>query len=507
MMRSILLSFLCFVFAISGTSSLANSDSLKKTAITELPLIHPDDPVLAAMDSMLALKYLANIGEEYRFLDSAEVQACFESHHELNETELREALQRLDGNTPFNLVYNDRVRAFINLYINKRPNVSAKVLGLSALYFPMFEEALDRHKLPKEFKYLAIVESALNPVARSRAGALGLWQFMYATGKIYGLKQDSYMDERLDPIKATEAACEYFKYLYRIYGNWDLVLAAYNCGPGNVNKAIRRSGGKRDYWDIYNYLPRETRGYVPAFIAVNYMMNYAENYNIYPLQPVCTYFETDTLQLSGKIYLKELAQQSNCDYELLKYLNPAYRFGIVPDDGRLHVIRMPLRAIGTFVSNELQMKSLISSVKPGELEPVWVYKEVRKLHRVRSGEYLGLIARKYGTSVQQIQSWNGLSGSNIAVGQNLVVYVREKVLEEAEVVEQDTESAENTENKTQSPTNNSEDFIYYIIQSGDTLWDISKNRGIPLDKLKELNSHINGKQLKPGDKIILGTQG
>lgn len=505
-MRYLILTLILFNLLASNLIG-SDSDSLKGNLTAKEQVILADDPILASIDSMMAMKYLASYGEEYRFFDSAEVNACFEDHVELEEELLKERLSILDGLSPFNLIYNNRVHAFINLYINKRPQVSAKVLGLSSMYFPMFEEALDRHNLPKEFKYLAVVESALNPVARSRAGALGLWQFMYGTGKIYGLKQTSYMDDRMDPIKATEAACEYFKYLYRIYGNWDLVLAAYNCGPGNVNKAIRRSGGRRDYWDIYRYLPRETRGYVPAFIAVNYMMNYAETHSIYPLEPQCTYFETDTLRLKGKIYLKQLANQIQCDYELLKFLNPAYRFGIVPDDGELHVIRMPLKSTGIFVSNETKLKEDVSNIDPGEQEPVWVWKEVRKTHYVLSGEYLGLIARKYGTSVHKIQTWNNLRGSNIRVGQRLVVYARERVLVEGEPKAEKTAEVKKQSESTEKKKSENQDFIFYTIQNGDTLWDISKNKGIPLNKLKELNTHLNSKRLKPGDKIIVGVQG
>lgn len=506
-MRNYLLLIILF-FGRHSASLASNSDSLKSSPKPADQIILPDDPILASIDSMMALKYLVSYGEEYRFFDSAEVYSCFETNSELDESLLQERLKQLDGQTPFELIYNDRVRAFINLYINKRPQVSAKVLGLSSLYFPLFEERLDKHNLPKEFKYLAVVESALNPTARSSAGALGLWQFMYGTGKIYGLKQSSYMDERLDPHKATEAACEYFKYLYKIYGNWDLVLAAYNCGPGNVNKAIRRSGGRRNYWEIYRYLPRETRGYVPAFIAVNYMMNYAETHNIFPLEPVCTYFETDTLHMQGKVYLKQLSQQVQADYELVKFLNPAYRFGIVPDDGQTHVIRLPLKATGVYVSNETRLKEDVSTINPGEQEPVWVWKEVRKTHYVRSGEYLGLIARKYGTSVHKIQTWNNLSGSNIRVGQRLLVYSRERVMVEGEP--KPVPSTESTAQKEKTTAKNPApnlDFIYYTIQNGDTLWDISKNKGIPLNKLKELNTHLNTRRLKPGDKIIVGLQG
>ena len=223
------------------------------------------------------------------------------------EATYQSRLQYLDGQTPFDLTYNPVVQSYIDLYAVRKREMTSRMLGLSDLYFPVFEEYLDRHGMPLEMKYLAVVESALNPAARSRAGAVGLWQFMLPTGKMFGLKADSYVDERHDLHKSTEAACNYLTYLYKIYDNWELALAAYNCGPGNVNKAIRRSGGRKDYWEIYDHLPRETRGYVPAFIAVNYVFAHAADHNLYPVAPTYCAHEVDTVQVCYPLDLSNIA--------------------------------------------------------------------------------------------------------------------------------------------------------------------------------------------------------
>ena len=270
----------------------------------EVPLALPaDDPVMARLDDLANLHWVKHSPFT---IDTA--------HHNVHgfapdqvptwsEDIMQQRVAVLDLNSPFSLVYNRVVQSYIDLYMVRKREMSSRMLGLAELYFPTFEEYLDRHGIPLEMKYLAVVESALNPSARSRAGAVGLWQFMLPTGKIYGLKADSYIDERHDVYKSTEAACRYLKYLYRIYGDWELALAAYNCGPGNVNKAIRRAGGVKDYWKIYDYLPRETRGYVPAFIAVNYLFAHHAEHNIYPIAPTYCAYEVDTVQVLSLIHI------------------------------------------------------------------------------------------------------------------------------------------------------------------------------------------------------------
>lgn len=341
---------------------------------------------------------------------------------------VRERLANLDATTPFNLTFNRVVRSFIDLYTVRKRDMSARMLGLAELYFPVFEQALDRHGIPLEMKYLAVVESALNPSARSRAGAVGLWQFMLPTGKIYGLHADSYIDERHDVYKSTEAACRYLKHLHRLYNDWDMAMAAYNCGPGNVNKAIRRSGGKKGYWDIYDHLPRETRGYVPAFIAVNYLFAHHADHNIYPVAPTYCKYEMDTVQVCYPLDLSHLADRTGLARQDILDMNPTFKRGLVPDLEQPVSIYLPKQAAGILVANEATFRyAYLGSIQgdPARQEAISVSREeappVKRTHTVRSGESLGLIARKYGVSVRDLKVWNGLRGDLIRTGQRLVV--------------------------------------------------------------------------------------
>lgn len=340
-------------------------------------------------------------------------------------------LQRMP--TVMEMPYNEIVRKFIDQYTGRLRNQVAFMLSACNFYMPIFEEALDAYNLPLELKYLPIIESALNPSAVSRAGAVGLWQFMLKTGKLYGLQSNSLVDERRDPIKATWAAARYLKEMYDIYQDWNLVIAAYNCGPGNINKAIRRAGGKTDYWAIYNYLPRETRGYVPAFIAANYVMTYYCKHNICPMEtniPVVT----DTVLVSRNLHFQQIADLCNLPIEEIKSLNPQYKRQIIPGESGLQSLRLPVSTISTFIdkqdtiynhrSAELfknrrvvaaggnNTRSNSGTAGSGELT----------YHKIRSGENLGSIARKYGVSVTNLKKWNGLRNNNITAGKQLKIY-------------------------------------------------------------------------------------
>ncbi|MGB0402896.1 MAG: LysM peptidoglycan-binding domain-containing protein [Salibacteraceae bacterium] len=410
----------------------------------------------------------------------------------LTDSLLKARLTELNELTPFDLGYNQRVHAFINLYAVKRRTLSSKTMGLSQLYFPLMEEILDKYDMPYEIKYLAVVESALNPTARSRAGAKGLWQFMYSTGKMYGLTVNSYIDERNDPYKATEAACGYLSYLYKYFDDWNLALAAYNCGPGNVNKAIRRSGGKRDYWEIYPYLPRETRGYVPAFIAVNYVFNYASEHNLYPQSPVITNYETDTIIINDRVSFDYLSSVLDITAEEIQYLNPEYKRGVIPADGRLHVLKLPKEQLALYLVNEKAIKE--HYVAPiDQSDEILAQQERIEIYRVRNGDYLGKIASRHGVSVRQIRDWNGLRSDNLKIGQRLTIYSN------AAPAPKKKSSVNLAKNSTQGSG-----YTYYQIQKGDTLWDIAKAKGISTNELKSLNKNLNERNLKPGDKIIIG---
>ena len=289
-------------------------------------------------------------------------------------------------------------------------------------YFPMFEEQLSIYDIPLEIKYLAIVESALKPRARSRVGAQGLWQFMYQTGKQYELNVSSYVDERQDPLRATEAACKYLSYLYKLYEDWDLALAAYNSGPGNVNKAIRRSGGQKNYWSLRNYLPRETAGYVPIFYATLYIFKYAEEHGIVPEKEVINHFETDTIHIKKQVTFEQINKYLDVDIEMLQFLNPQYKLDIIPYvKGKDYYIRLPLYNVGQFTSNESELYAFVEEEekKREKALPKYVEENNRITYRVVSGDYLGKISNKYGVSVSSLKRWNGLRSNRLKIGQRL----------------------------------------------------------------------------------------
>lgn len=337
--------------------------------------------------------------------------------------------------TVMEMPYNEIVRKFIDMYSGRLRNHVAFMLSACNFYMPIFEEALDAYNLPLELKYLPIIESALNPSAISRAGASGLWQFMMATGKIYGLESNSLVDERRDPIKATWAAARYLRDMYEIYKDWNLVIAAYNCGPGTINKAIRRAGGKTDYWEIYNFLPKETRGYVPAFIAANYVMTYYCKHNICPMETNIP-DATDTIQINTSLHFEQIADVCGIHVDEIKSLNPQYKKGIIPGNTTPQTLRLPMNYISTFIdkqdtiyahrSDELFKNRQTVAVSDTRSSRASSSRNSSSgnvtYHKIRSGENLGAIARKYGVSVNQLKSWNGLSGTKIAAGKRLKIY-------------------------------------------------------------------------------------
>lgn len=447
-----------------------------------------DDPILAMLDSLEAAMFF-------------EASSFTTDTHRLNvmkwgrdtvpvftDKQYRDRILKLDANTPFRLVYNDAVRKYIDAYAIRHREKVSRMLGLAELYFPLFEETLDRYNLPLELKYLAIVESALNPKARSRSGAVGLWQFMYRTGKIYDLNTTSYVDERSDPFKATEAACQYFQYLYAMFGNWELVLAAYNGGPGTLNKAIRRSGGKRDYWQLRPYLPIETQGYVPAFIAVNYVMKYAAQHNIYPVKPDFFAYELDTVVVRKRVDLRHISDALEIPYEELAFLNPTFRTSIVPATQQGIPITLPKRKAGILVSN-LTAFYEVAEPRVSEAHLTASSTGDRQVHRVKSGETLSSIAARYRCGVNDICTWNGIRGHIIREGQNLILYTDPAVA-----------AAKAREADMDSPAKDG----VHVVQPGDTLWQIAKQNGLTVQELKELNGLGNQHQLKIGQKLKLG---
>jgi membrane-bound lytic murein transglycosylase D len=329
----------------------------------------------------------------------------------------------LDAASPMDLSWNPIAHSRIAFYAAKRPIHLGRMLGRAPLYFPLFEEALDRHDLPLELKYLAVVESGLNPKARSHAGARGLWQFMYATARGQGLRIDSYIDERRDPVRSSEAACVFLKKLYNQYGDWYLALAAYNAGPGNVNKAIRRSGGKKNFWEIRYFLPRETRNYVPAFMAVVYLMEYHAEHNIFPAELLTPYAALDTVEVNTVLRFDQIAAHLNMDVESLSQLNPMFRLDIIPGPPEKWPLVLPQNLIPSFLAYQKDM-----ILHEPERTPEIVFVPEPVIYRVKSGDVLGGIASSYGVSVKQIKEWNGLKGTMIRVGQKLKIHANPRSL-------------------------------------------------------------------------------
>ncbi len=478
-------------------------------AVEEIIYNFEDMPYVAALDSLLMLDIFSNSLDSSNYvLDFSATDTIVPTFH---DSIYEQRMAYLNALSPFKLEYNKDVRGYIDLYTNRRREQVSRMMGLAELYFPMFEEKLDQYNLPLEFKYLAVVESALNPSARSWVGAKGLWQFMYTTGKIYDLKVSSYVDERNDPFKATEAACQYFTKLYSIFGDWNLVLAAYNSGPGNVNKAIRRSGGKKDYWEIRRHLPRETRGYVPAFIAVNYVMNYANEHNLHPTMPIIRHLDRDTVVVKRTMRFDQISKMLDIPNDLLVFLNPSYKLEIIPYlKKRPYTLSLPKDKIGVFLANEDSIYRLIAAEEAITNKPMPQYVDMgdKIIHRVRRGEYLGAISEKYGVSVRSIMKWNNLRSTNIAIGQRLSIYPRNlttavlAATPKPDAKTQEEKAEEKTEETVASSTTSQEELSYYTVQNGDTLWSIArKYPGISASNIKDWNNIRSEKRIKPGMKL------
>lgn len=343
-------------------------------------------------------------------------------YDELSTELLKERLAELNSRTPFEIEYNPKLESVIKQYLKYRKKGLIRIIGLSKYYFPMFEEVLDKHNLPLELKYLAIVESALDPRAKSPAGASGLWQFMFQTGKAFGLEANSYVDDRNDPVLSTEAASEYLSYLHNMFDDWDLALAAYNSGPGNVSKAIRRSGGSKNYWNIRPYLPRETANYVPAFLATMYIFEYAEEHGLYNEGPRTPIIATDTIHVKEQITFQQINKVTDIPLKELQYLNPSYKLDVIPSvKDKSYILRLPIEAIGNFVSNEEKIYAYAKEELDKKEKPNLINQTAEVRYRVKSGDYLGKIANQYRVSVNQIKQWNSLRNNNLRIGQTLLI--------------------------------------------------------------------------------------
>lgn len=417
-----------------------------------------------------------------------------------------ERLAEMNENTPFQLECNDVTLSTIKFFAAKRRGFARVVLGRSKLYFDMYEAKLAEHGLPIELKYLSVIESGLRPQVKSRAGALGLWQFMYGTGKMFGLKENSYVDERMDPALATDAACRYLKQLFGIYGDWNLALAAYNAGPGNVNKAIKRSGNKTTYWEVRPFLPRETQGYVPNFIAAAYLLTYHAEHNIIPAEAPVHYVELDTICLKSGVHMSTIDKLVSWDENQIAELNPIFKKNYIPKAAPNHCISGPLKKIGMLAGLEDSLYALEEAIynPTTQTSHVVAHEEIIEessenneegtqseeastsgtplYHKVRSGETLGNIASRYGTTVSQLMRMNGLQSTNIYVGQRLKV--------------NSTGGGTTTETPTPAATKK-----YYTVRSGDTFGRIAQRHRLTITQLKKLNPGINVDRISVGQRL------
>lgn len=419
------------------------------------------------------------------------------------------------------LPYNSIIRNHIHVYTVRQRKQFSAVLGLSDYYFPRIEDIFDSYGLPAELKYMAVIESALNPNAVSRAGATGLWQFMYSTGRSYGLTINSLVDERRDPIKATHAAAKYLKDLYKIYNDWILVIAAYNCGPGNVNKAIRRSDNKKDYWAIYYRLPRETRGYIPQYVAAAYAMNYYAEHKIKPL-PLNIPVATDTIMVTTDIHLNQISEVMSIPMGELKALNPQYRTGLVPGSSKPFSLTLPMNHLGDFID----LNDTIRNYKPdvylsrinqtadptrSTYAPPDVKGKTKLIYTVRDGDNLGFISEWYRVGLSDLRYWNNIYRNTIRVGQKLAIYVDPSKADYYSQVTDMTFAQKQAMNGKTAPsgpamsfmqTAPEGDFITYTVRSGDTIWDIVKQfDNVSTSDVLQLNSISDASRIKVGQVL------
>jgi len=490
-------------YEIEGSGFLSNLDSLLTLWYVERSIPYYDEWEQTAPDSVIPV-----------FSDSVYI----------------ERLDRIPA--LLDLSYNDKVRRYIEVYANKRRKQMGVMLGLSEYYFPMFEEVFSYYDIPLELKYCSIIESALNPRAVSRVGATGMWQFMYGTGRRYDLTINSLVDERRDPVKSTDAAARFMKDLYDIYGDWILVIAAYNCGPGNVNKAIRRSGGQTNYWDIYLFLPRETRGHVPAFIAATYVMNYYQEHNLVPAEIDLT-LAVDTIIITDELHLEQVSNVLDLDIHMLRDMNPQYRYDIIPGKEKPYALKLPIESSMVFIelkdsifaykdsvyfNEEIKTKSP-SYYASATYLPEPPGKNMSKLYyTIKSGDNLGFISSWYHVRLSDLKYWNNIYGTVIRSGQKLVVYVpKGKVTKYAKINDMSFEEKQRSVGKTvtspastkeSEPVDISGEFIYYTVRSGDTLWDIAKMYDNVSDtEIMRANNISEAGKIRPGQVLKIPVKG
>ncbi|MGO4820009.1 MULTISPECIES: LysM peptidoglycan-binding domain-containing protein [unclassified Flavobacterium] len=495
-------------------TNLSYLDSIKQTFVK--------DKMALCIDS-LWMKELTNLDLYHDMASDVEnINMDEQVDYDLSTPLLKSRLAAMNAKSPFRIEYNQSLENVIKSYLKYRKNSFGKLMALSEYYFPIFEEAFAKKNVPLEIKYLAIVESALNPKAVSRMGATGLWQFMYRTGKQYNLKIDSFIDERSDPLKATEAAAQYMANMYKIFGDWELVLASYNSGPGNVSKAIRRSGGQQNYWNIRKKLPKETQGYVPAFLATMYLYEYHNEHGIKPDRAIMQQFATDTVMVKKQMSFKQIADLLDMPVAQLQALNPSYKLNVIPYyDDENHYLRLPKAKTAVFVSNENKIyaylqheidikehpygsRSAIASNAASTKNTTRTVRTRTKYYKIRRGDNLGAIANKYKVSVANLKRWNRLRSNNIAYGKSLKIISTEVIIKTVPkkkpaafaVLKKSTKEAIKgikikdevvlIAKDTLKSSNNKSAF--YVVQKGDNLIAIAKANQITVAQLKSWNN-------------------
>ncbi|HOU81604.1 MAG TPA: LysM peptidoglycan-binding domain-containing protein [Bacteroidales bacterium] len=433
----------------------------------------------------------------------------------LDDSLLAKRIAIMNINSPFEYKYNQDIKQWIKYYLKHRQFLG-RIIGLSELYFPIFEETFSKYDVPLELKYLAVVESALNPNAKSRAGAVGLWQFMYRTGLLYDLNVTSYVDDRKDPYKSTEAAARHMRDLYDIYHDWALVLAAYNAGAGRINRAVLNSGGKTNYWQILPYLPAETRNYVPAFIAVSYIMSYYNELNIVPSPPKFKDVEIDTVAIKYNTNLKTISDFFGIPYEDLKFLNPQYIKDIIPSsEHQIYCIRIPKKYQMQFYSKEKAFYDTLLAKRTVTIDTNTTLKNIPIVqntgnviyHKVQSGQTLSTIAAKYRVNVSDIKRWNNLKSNMIYVGQKLKIYTNSPPPKTSSTASTNatantsTTNTTNTSNQSSSTSTKTQNIVH-IVKSGETLSAIASKYGVSVDNIKNWNN-LSSDKLSIGQKLTI----
>lgn len=479
-------------------------DSIKKTFVK--------DDLAACVDS-LWLKELTNLDIYSNLTEDIQTINIDEKvDYELPTDLLKARLQEMDEKSPFHIEYNQGLENIIKSFLKNRKRSFERLMAVSEFYFPLFEEAFDKQNVPLEIKYLAVVESALNPKAVSRVGATGLWQFMYQTGKQYGLKIDSYVDERSDPLKASEAAAQYMKNMYAIFGDWDLVLASYNSGPGNVAKAIRRSGGQQNYWNIRKNLPKETQGYLPAFLATMYIYEYHKEHGIKPERAPIKQFATDTVMIKRQMSFKQISELIDIPVAQLQILNPSYKLNVVPAyNDQTHFLRLPQDKMAVFTSNESKIYAYVDREanlreRPFQIvRPIVTQDSVNtfqrlaqakvRYYRVKRGDNLSTIAHKYDVAVDDLKKWNNIKGNKVAYGKNLKINGVEADQKSTAVAKVEIDKKGIQKDSLATPTNS-----IYVVQKGDNLSNIAKKFNVTVADIQDWNK-LKTKSLQLGTSL------